>query len=64
MTLRIISSVVVAVMIRLKNKGLKIKNQLLENASNAKIFLLLSLGFLRLLILSATVSTDLNYMAN
>ena len=31
---------------------------------SAKIFLLLSLGFLRLLILSVTVNTDLNYIAN
>ena len=34
------------------------------NVCRAKIFLLLSLGFLRLLILSATVSTDLSYIAN
>ena len=70
MTLRIISNDVVAVIsqnivkkLDWKTKGLKIKNQPLENASNAKIFLLLSLGFLRLLVLSATVSNDLNYIA-
>ena len=70
-TLRIISNDVVAVIskinvkkMKLKTKGLKIKPTSELNYCSAKVFLLLSLGFLRLLILSATVSTDLNYIVN
>ena len=72
MTLRDISNNVAAVISKiivkkmgLKTKGLKlIKKTSGLNVCSAKIFLLLSLGFLRLLILSATVSTDLRYIAN